>query len=127
MTAHAQVEAAKTISRQAVATALQDHGLGAVILHDSLDDWLEDSFVGDVVDSVAQREVHGVVLAGTDTNVTQLARAREVFAVLVERNGHDAIGGVESLLNSVTVVDIYVDVENALVETEEFDNCEDDV
>jgi hypothetical protein len=36
----------------------------------------------------------------------------------VEGDGHDAVGGVEGLLNTVAVVDIDVDVENARVEAE---------
>jgi hypothetical protein len=42
-------------------------------------------------------------------------------------NRHDAIGGVESLLDAVSVVDVDVDVEHALVRLEELEDREDDV
>lgn len=45
----------------------------------------------------------------------QVAGAREVLAELVERDAHHAIRGVESLLNTIAVVDINVDVQHALV------------
>jgi hypothetical protein len=45
----------------------------------------------------------------------------------VERAGHDPIGGVERLLDAVTVVDVDIDVENALVVSQKLENPEDDV
>lgn len=84
MAAHAQVEAAKAITRQAVSTALKDDCLGPVVGHDGINDRLEDGLVRDVCDSVTEREVDRVVLTLLETNVTQLTSAWEVLAVLVE-------------------------------------------
>lgn len=42
----------------------------------------------------------------------QLSRSRKVLAVLVEADGHHAICGVESLLHTISVVYIYVNVED---------------
>ena len=39
----------------------------------------------------------------------------KVLPVLVERDGHDPISGVECLLHSVTMVNINVNVENSLM------------
>jgi len=127
VTAHAQVEAAQSISRQTVASTLQHHSLGAVPVHDVLNDGLEDGLVRDVVDSIPKRKIDRVVLARPDADVAQLARTREVFAVLVERDGHDAICGVEGLLDAVAVVDVDVDVEDSLVESQEFENAQHNV
>lgn len=38
----------------------------------------------------------------------QISSAREVFPILVERDSHDSVGGVEGLLHSITVVDVNV-------------------
>ena len=122
MATHAQVEAAKTITRQTVTTALEDNSLGLEVLHDSADDRLEDGAVGVVVDTVAEREVNGIVLARSDTNVAQLAGTGEVLAVLVEGYGHDAIGRVKGFLHTITVVNIDIDVENALLESQELED-----
>jgi hypothetical protein len=45
----------------------------------------------------------------------------------VEGAGHDAVGRVESLFDTITVVDINVDVENARLESEELDNAQNNV
>jgi hypothetical protein len=45
----------------------------------------------------------------------------------VEGHGHDAVGGVEGLLDAVAVVDVNVDVEDARVEAEQLDDAQDDV
>lgn len=67
------------------------------------------------------------MLTLANADISKLASAGEVFAVLVERNSHDSIGGVESFLDTITVVDVDVDVEDALVEPQELEDAEDDV
>jgi hypothetical protein len=127
MAFHAEVEAPKSVARETVPPTLENDGFGTVVLHHAFDHGFEDSFVGLVVDTIAEGEVDCVVLALTDADVTKLASPREVLAVLVERDRHDAISGVERLLDSITVMNIDVDVENTLLEAEEFDDAEDDV
>ena len=127
MSAHAQVEAAEPVPRQGVAAALEHHGLGLVVFHDGVNDGLEDGIVRDVVDAVPQRKVDRVVLAEAYPDVAQLAGPGEVLAVLVEGDGHDSVGGVESLFDAIAVVNIDVDVQNALLEPEELDDRQDNV
>lgn len=45
----------------------------------------------------------------------QVACAREVLSVLVEGNCHNTVGGVESLLHTVTMMDVDIYVQNSLV------------
>lgn len=52
---------------------------------------------------------------------------KELVTVLVERNGHDTVGDVESLLNPVAVVNINVNVKDAWVLLEELKDGKDDV
>ena len=127
MTSHAEVEASKTIARQAVTTTLKNNSLWLVVIHDSLDNWLEDGLVGGVIDAITKREVDGVVLALANTNITELTSSWEVLAVLVEGDGHDTVGGIESLLNAITVVNININVEDSLLEPQELDDAENDV
>ena len=122
MSSHAQIEAAKSVTRQAVTTTLEDDCLRLIVLHDSRDDRLEDGLVRGVGDTVAERKVDGIVLACADTNVAQLTSTWEVLAVFVEGDGHDTVGCVEGLLNAISVVDINVDVQNALLESEELND-----
>lgn len=45
----------------------------------------------------------------------QITRPGEVLAVLVKGDGHDAVGCVKGLFDAVTVVDIDIYVQNALM------------
>jgi hypothetical protein len=114
---HAQVKATQTVTRQTVTAALKNNGIGVIVFHDIRYDGLEDGLVGGVVNAVSEREVDCVVLALANTNVSQFAGAGEVFSVLVERNSHDSVGSVEGLLDTISVVDVDVDVEDSLVES----------
>jgi hypothetical protein len=124
---HAEVEATETVARQAVAAALQNNGLGLVVGHDGVDDGLEDVLVGLIGNAIAQGKVDGIMLALADANVAELTGSREILAIFVERDGHDAVGRVEGLFDAVAVVHINVNVENALVEAEQLDDAENDV
>lgn len=55
------------------------------------------------------------------------ARPWEIFAKLMERARHDAIGGVEGLFDAVAMVTVDVDIENARDSAEHFEDAEDDV
>ena len=68
-----------------------------------------------VVHAVVQREVDRVVLTLVRANVLDVARAGEVLSKLVEGCGHDAVRRVECLFHAVSVVDVDVDVQHALV------------
>jgi hypothetical protein len=98
-----------------------------VILHDTVDHRLKDALVAGVVDTVAEREVDGVVLSVANADIPKFAGAREVLAVLVEGDGHDTVGAVESFFNAVTVVYVNVDVEHSWVEAKKLDDAKNDV
>ena len=118
MSAHTQIETAQAITRQTVATALENHGLWAIPFHDVLDDGLENALVGNVVDTITEGEVDRVVLALSNADVAKLTGTGEVLAVLVERNSHDTVSCVEGFFNTIAVVNINVNIENSLLEAE---------
>jgi hypothetical protein len=45
----------------------------------------------------------------------------------VEGDGHNAIGGVKGLLDTVTVMDINVNVKDSLLESQKLKNAENDI
>jgi hypothetical protein len=106
---------------------LKNYSLWSVVLHYGSDNWLEDCFVRNIVNAIAKGEVHSVVLSLTDTNITQFACTREVFTILVERDGHDSVSGVESFLDTIAMMNVNVNVENTGLEAEEFDYAEYDI
>lgn len=127
VTSHTQVKASKTVTRKTVSTTLQDDSLRSVPFHDALDYGLENRLVGEVINSIAKREVDGIVLALSNTNVTKLTSPREVFSVLVERDGHDTVRRVESFLDAIAVVHINVDVQDTLLKTQQLEDTQDNI
>jgi hypothetical protein len=91
------------------------------------DNRLKYALVGYVIDSITKREVNRIVFTCANADVAKFARAWEIFAVLVERDRHNAVCRVEGFLNPVSVMDIDIDVKNSLFETEQFKDPKDDV
>lgn len=116
LTSHAQVKASQLVARQRVCTALEHHGAGAVPVHDVLNDGAENVAELDVANTIAKGHVDRVALALLDANVAYVTRSGEKVTKLVERSGHDSVGGVEGLLNTVSVVDVNVNVEDTKVD-----------
>jgi len=98
-----------------------------VKLHDLRDDGLKDGFIRHVVDTVAKWEVDGIVFSLANTNISQFASTREVLSILVEGHSHDSVRGIKGLFDTVTVVNINVDVQHTLIESEKLENTKDNV
>jgi len=45
----------------------------------------------------------------------------------VERTGHNSVGRIKSFFDTIAVVDVDVDVEDALLVTQQFDDTQDNV
>jgi hypothetical protein len=127
MSSHTEIKATKTITRQTVTTTLKNNGFWVIIIHDSLDDWFKDGFIGHIVNTITKGKIDGIVFALPNTYVTELSRARKVLAVLVERDSHDSVGSIERLLDTISVVNINVNVKNSLLKAQKLNNAEDDV
>ncbi|KAI6761402.1 hypothetical protein HG531_001955 [Fusarium graminearum] len=72
-------------------------------------------------------KIERVILSLANTGIPQLTSTREVLAILVERNSHDTVGGIEGFLNTITVMDVDIDVEDPLFESEELKDAENDI
>lgn len=90
------------------------------------------TLIGGVINSISQREVKTVVFASASSNVPKkvifisenrkqaisispkISCSREVLSILVERDSHHTVCGVEGLLDSVSVVDVDVNVQHPL-------------
>ncbi|KAJ8576738.1 hypothetical protein ON010_g2470 [Phytophthora cinnamomi] len=57
-------------------------------------------------------------------DILEVARSGEELAVLVERARHDTVRRVEGLLHTVAVVDVNIDVQDALVSLEQLQDAE---
>ena len=131
--ADVEVEATQAVVAEGVGAALEDDGGGVVVVDGGADDVLEEVLVRFVVDAVVQRHVDAVAVArvvrvGGALGFEGPGAGEEVLLVVfVEGDAEDAVGGPEGLFDSVAVVDIDVDVEDARMVAEELEDGEDDV
>lgn len=110
MTLHAEIEASQSIARKTVATTLQYNSFRLIPLHDILDDRFEYAFVRHIVDTVPEGKVHRIVFALANANIAKLSSAWEVLSVFVEGDSHDSVSGIEGLFDTVTVMNVDVNV-----------------
>mmetsp|Transcript_2964 Transcript_2964/g.8483 ORF Transcript_2964/g.8483 Transcript_2964/m.8483 type:complete len:363 (+) Transcript_2964:45-1133(+) len=115
-----KVEASQTVPRERVGTALEHHGPWLEYFHDFANDRPEDGREALVIHAIVQRKVNRVVFALVCTNILHITGSREVLAELVERGGHDSVRRVEGFFNSISMVNVNVDVQDALMMFEEF-------
>lgn len=94
------------------------------MLDDLGDDWLEDHLERFVVKPLVQREVDRVVRSRVLADIIDVASAREIILELMEGAGHDSIGEIEGLLNTVAVVDIDIDIQHSLIGLQQLQNGE---
>lgn len=113
-----EIEAPEAIAPERVGAALQDDGRGLIRRNSGLHDALEERDIRLVVDAVLKRDIEGEVFAKRMADFVDVARPREeVGRVLVKRDGENAVGVVEGLLNTVAVVNVDVDVENTSMDS----------
>jgi hypothetical protein len=80
-----------------------------------------------IINSRVERDVERVVLALSVTDVLDISSPWEEVAEPVEGDSHDSVSAVESLFDSVSMMDVDVDVEHAVVVLEQFKDGEHDV
>ena len=90
------------------------------------------TLIGGVINSISEREVETVVFASASSDVPEkvifisenrkqalsvspkISCSREVLSILVERDSHHTVCGVERLLDSISVVNVDVNVQHSL-------------
>ena len=120
MTFYRQVEATQTISRQTIGSSLQKNGFRSEILYDFGDDRFEDHLETFIIKSLVEGKVDGMVRTRIFSNIVNMSGSRKIVLEFMERTGHNPIGQVESFLNTVSVVDINIDVQYSLVSFQKF-------
>ena len=113
MATHRQIKAAKLIATERIRATLQHHCGRLVLLHDAPDHRLEHAPVGFIGDTIAQWHVACIVFSLFEARVTQLTSTWEKLAILVKRACHHTVSRVECLFDTVAMVDVNINVENA--------------
>jgi hypothetical protein len=117
-----QVEAPQPIPAETVRPSLQENGIRVEGLHDVVQHYAMDIPEIGVVEALVEGEVDTVVGALLIADIVDVAGSWEVLLELVEGACHHSICQVEGLLDSVSMVDIDVDVEYSLVGFQQFQN-----
>lgn len=61
------------------------------------------------------------------SNILQVARAWKEITIAMKRDSHHSIRAVECLLNTITMMDIDIDVEYSIVILEQLKDCKYDI
>lgn len=77
--------------------------------------WFEDTLIALVRNPILQWDVNCIALALPPPSILLSTGSREVLSKLVETTCHNAVGGVERLLDTIPVMAVNVDVEHARV------------
>jgi len=127
------VEAAKSIPSERVCTTLEDNSSWLINSHTGSHYIFKELDVLVVLYTIMKRHIEGVVCTRARvidrSRIIQRASTGEKDSsfVLMERECHDAVGGPESLLDTIAVVNINIDVEYARVVKQELEYSDNNV
>ena len=127
MSLHTEVEAAETVTRQTVTSTLKNNSFRLIVSHNGLNDGFENGFVGRIINTVSKREIDSIIFSGANTNIAELTSTREILAIFVKRDSHNSVGSIESFFNAIAVVNVNVDIQDSLFESEKLDYAKDNV
>jgi len=80
-----------------------------------------------VVDARVQRDIQGIVAAFAMAYVLHVPSPRKEVSEPVERHCHDAVSAIECFLNTISMMNVDVDVQHSVVVLQQLKNGENDV
>lgn len=105
-----QVETAKTVTSQTVCSTLEQYGIWSEIFHNFVDDWLKDVDERLVVESFIKWEVDGMILPSILADIFDVPCSREIVFEFVETACHHSISEVECLFDSISMMNVNIDI-----------------
>lgn len=95
---------------------MDNHHVRHVERANAAHDLLEELDVGEVVHTLAERNVRGEELANALTHLLQCSSSgKEVLLELMETHGEDAVGMEEGFLDSISMMHINIKVKHSRV------------
>lgn len=128
-----QVKPTQAITGKRIGTTLEGYDRGAELFVDLADDGLKEVGILLISDAVVKGYIDGVVrtgiVLGLGTVIFETASAGEedVRGVFVEGTGHDTVCTIESLLDTVAVMNIDVDIEHSRIAAQNLENGKNDI
>jgi hypothetical protein len=114
MTLDWEVEAAQPIPWQRISTTPKHNCTRAEHLHDYAHDWLEQGLVPFIINPIIQSNIQRVILPLWISGVKDIPYSWELIPKLVKWHCHNPVCCVENFFNSISVMDIDLDIQNSL-------------
>mmetsp|Transcript_441 Transcript_441/g.689 ORF Transcript_441/g.689 Transcript_441/m.689 type:complete len:359 (-) Transcript_441:54-1130(-) len=127
MTLECQIEWPQSISRNAISATLQNNSTGLKDFHNLIEQRLEQIAIGIIAHATLEGSIDGKAGPFLGTRFARMARAGKEIPVLVQTQRHDTIRAIKGFFDTITVMDINVNVEDAGVDFEQFQNGQDNV
>ena len=109
-----QVEASQSISWKTICSSLEQNGIWPEVFNDFGDDRLEDHVKTFIIKSLIKREVDSMIGAWVFSNIINVTCSWEIILELMERASHDPVSEVEGFFNTISMMNIDINVENSL-------------
>lgn len=111
-----KIETTKSVTSEGICSTLENDRGGPERVDHSLHHRLEQVDVRLIVNTVLKGNVQGVMFPHSATNLVNVSSAgEEITIVLVKGDGHNSIGGIKGLLDTVSVMDVNVHIEHSRV------------
>ena len=128
MSLYREIEMAKLIARQRISAALDHHHIGNIKRANPAHNLLEELEVGDIVHALFERNVGSVKFAHSLSHLVEGSCSREeVLFELMEADCEDSIGMEESLLNSIAMMHVDIQVEHPGIDLQQLQDTEHDI
>lgn len=76
-----------------------------------------------IINATVERDIESIVLAFPVANILQISSSREEVSISVERDCHDSVSAVESFFDTISMVDIDIDIEYTVMVLEQLQYC----
>ena len=110
MAFHWQIETTKSISWKTISSTLQKNSLGSEIFDNFVNDRFEDEHKWLIIKSLVKGKVDRMISSIIFPYIFNVTCSWEVIFELMEGTSHHPVGEIEGLLNSISMVDVDVDV-----------------
>ena len=117
-------EASKSISRETISSSLKQNSIRSKVFDDFWDDRLEDELKALVIESLIEWKVDSMVCSWIFANIIDMSCSWEVIFEFMERTGHNSISQIKRLFDSISMMDIYVNVENSLISFQQLEDSQ---
>ena len=123
-----QLEIAYPIFGERVGSALENYYIRTIRAHDYIGYFVENVEITRIVHSLFKRHIHTIIPSQSLSNWLNFAGAGEKFLlVLVKAQRHNSVGMIESLLDAISVMHIYINVEDPRVDLQQLNNAHNNI